>query len=117
MQHGFLLARKLLARHKGENRQIIIITDGEPTAHIENGEPVFSYPPTPETSGDAARGRALHARRHHDQHVHAGALGVLMNFVNEMTQINGGRAFFASPEHLGEYILVDYVSNKRKHVN
>ena len=39
MQHAFMLARDLLARHKGGNRQIIMITDGEPTAHFESGRP------------------------------------------------------------------------------
>ncbi|TMF86828.1 MAG: VWA domain-containing protein, partial [Chloroflexi bacterium] len=45
MQHGFQLARSLLARHRG-NRQIIMVTDGEPTAHLENGHAYFAYPPT-----------------------------------------------------------------------
>ena len=45
MQHGLMLARRLLARDPGENKQIIIVSDGEPTAHIENGRPVFFYPP------------------------------------------------------------------------
>ena len=49
MQHGLMLARRLLARDPGENKQIIIVSDGEPTAHIENGRPVFFYPPLPET--------------------------------------------------------------------
>ena len=49
MQHGILLARNLLARQPG-TKQIIMITDGEPTAHItESGHPVFNYPPTQET--------------------------------------------------------------------
>ena len=41
----------------------------------------------------------------------------LMKFVNDLSKINGGRVFFASPDHLGEYVLVDYVANKRKLVN
>ena len=49
MHAGFMLARQLLARHKGGNKQIIMITDGEPTAHMEGGEPEFSYPPTRRT--------------------------------------------------------------------
>src|SRR5260221_10909296 len=49
MQHGFQLARSLLAKHRG-NRQIIMITDGEPTAHLEdNGRAYFAYPPTYKT--------------------------------------------------------------------
>src|SRR5579859_3821591 len=49
MQHGFQLARSLLAKHRG-NRQVIMITDGEPTAHLEdNGRAYFAYPPTYKT--------------------------------------------------------------------
>ncbi len=48
-QHALMLARRILARSHAENKQVIIVSDGEPTAHIENGRPVFSYPPLPET--------------------------------------------------------------------
>ena len=73
MQHGFLLSRRMLARQHG-TKQIIMITDGEPTAHIEPGmgEPFFHYPPVRETvDATLARGAALHPRRHPHQHVHA----------------------------------------------
>ena len=72
MQHALLLARQLLARQTGR-KQIIMITDGEPTAHImENGEPFFDYPPDPRTiEMTLARGAALHEGRHPHQHVHA----------------------------------------------
>ena len=77
MQHGFQLARQMLGRQKGANRQIIIITDGEPTAHIENGAgPLQLAADAAHVSGNAARGDPLHARRHHDQHLHARALAV-----------------------------------------
>ncbi|MGH2460085.1 MAG: VWA domain-containing protein, partial [Chloroflexota bacterium] len=46
MHHAFMLARKLLDRHKGTNKQIIMITDGEPTAHLEGTRAIFSYPPS-----------------------------------------------------------------------
>ena len=72
MQHGFMLARQLLARQTG-TKQIIMITDGEPTAHITaSGDVFFNYPPVQRDGrGDVARGRALHPRRHPHQHVHA----------------------------------------------
>ena len=41
----------------------------------------------------------------------------LTDFVGQMTKINKGRAFFATPDSLGEYILVDYVANKQKKVS
>ena len=41
----------------------------------------------------------------------------LMDFVDRMTRINRGRAFYSAPDKLGEFVLVDYVNNRRKHVN
>ncbi len=55
MQHGFQLARQILGREKGSNRQIIIITDGEPTAHMENGQVSFHWPPMPRTFQETLR--------------------------------------------------------------
>ena len=49
MQHALLLAEKLLAKHNSGTKQIIMISDGEPTAHLENGHAQFAYPPTRET--------------------------------------------------------------------
>ena len=50
MQHGFQMAREMLAREQASNKQIIIITDGEPTAHIERtARSFFTWPPTPQT--------------------------------------------------------------------
>ena len=75
LQHGLLLARRLLARSHASNREIVVITDGEPTAHFEDGQVRFSYPPTRRTIQETlARGGPLHARGHHHQHVHARAL-------------------------------------------
>ena len=72
MQHGFLLARQLLAKQTG-TKQIIMITDGEPTAHITpTRRRVLQLPAgARDGRGHAARGRALHEGRHPHQHVHA----------------------------------------------
>ena len=40
----------------------------------------------------------------------------LLEFINLMTRINGGRAFYSSPDNLGEYVLVDFLNNRRKRV-
>ena len=118
MQHGFRLAQELLAREHASNKQIIIITDGEPTAHIErDGEVFFSWPPTPQT-WDATLREVLRCTRDGIK-INTFMLersAYLMKFVNDLSKINGGRVFFASPDHLGEYVLVDYVANKRKHI-
>ena len=117
MQHGFQLARQVLGRQKGANRQIIVITDGEPTAHFDNGHVRFSYPPTPRTFQETLR-----------EVVRCTRDGITINtfmlerspymvqFINDLMRINTGRVFVATPDRLGEYILVDYVANKRKFV-
>ena len=115
MQHAFMLARDLLARHKGSNRQIIMITDGEPTAHFEGGRPEFSYPPTRRTIDETLR----EVQRCTRERITINTFMLertpyLLRFVDDMTKINNGRAFFSTPERLGEYILVDFVNQKRR---
>ena len=114
MQHGFALARGLLARQSG-TKQIIMITDGEPTAHIQSdGEVFFSYPPAYATL-EATLREVLRCTRE-DIRINTfmlDASGALRGFVEQLTQINKGRAFFTTPETLGEYVLVDFLEHKR----
>ena len=112
MQHGFQLARSLLSRHRG-NRQIVMVTDGEPTAHLENGQPRFAYPPTPRTISMTLREVQRCTRDQIvintfmlDRSPHLG------EFIGQLTRINRGRAFYVSPDRLGEYVLVDYVAGR-----
>ncbi|MBX6341363.1 MAG: VWA domain-containing protein, partial [Thermomicrobiaceae bacterium] len=115
MQHGFMLARQLLSRQKGGNKQIIVITDGEPTAHFDGTQVRFSYPPTYQTLQETLREVARCTREQITINTFMLERSPYMaGFVSEMAKINKGRAFFATPDHLGEYILVDYVTNKRK---
>ena len=117
MQHAFMLSRQLLARHKGGTRQIILITDGEPTAYFEGGQIEFSYPPTYRTFQETLREVGRCTRENIVINTFMLERGhYLIDFVEQMTKINRGRAFYATPERLGEYILVDYVDNKRKKV-
>ena len=118
MHHGFQLSRQLLGRQHGGNKQIIMVTDGEPTAHLEGGEAEFSYPPTRRTLEETLKEVQRCTRD-----------GITINtfmlersralvaFVEQMARINRGRAFLAAPERLGEYVLVDYVSSKRRAVS
>jgi uncharacterized protein with von Willebrand factor type A (vWA) domain len=114
MQHGFLLSRQLLARQTG-TKQIIMITDGEPTAHIEPGGGVFfNYPPVPETVEATLREVARCTRdgiRINTFMLDANSY--LKSFVEKLTRMNGGRAFFTTPETLGDYVLVDFIEHKR----
>jgi uncharacterized protein with von Willebrand factor type A (vWA) domain len=114
MQHGFQMARSLLARHRG-NRQVIMVTDGEPTAHLENGRVFFSYPPTFRTIQETLREVQRCTRDRIVINTFMLERGpYLTEFVSQMTRINKGRAFFVSPERLGEYLLVDYVSGRQR---
>ncbi len=117
MHHAFILAQKLLAKHKVGTRQIIMISDGEPTAHLENGHSFFSYPPSPVTIRETLK----EVKRATDKGIIINTFMLdrnyfLKEFVNEMAKINKGRVFYTTPEGLGEYILVDYVAHKKKHV-
>ena len=115
MQHALVLAEKMLAKHQQGTKQVIMITDGEPTAHLENGRPVFAYPPTPQTIGKTLR--AVRSCTSKNITINTFMLDesyYLKAFVEQMSKINGGRIFYTEPHNLGEYILVDYVQNKKK---
>jgi len=117
LQHALIIARQLLGRRHGGNKEIVVITDGEPTAHIANGQVEFAYPPTIRTMQSTLREVGRCTRE-----------GIVINtfmlersrylseFVDLMSRINRGRAFYVEPEHLGEFVLVDYVNNKTKRV-
>ena len=114
MQHGFMLARRMLNRQTG-TKQIIMITDGEPTAHITpSGRPFFSYPPTRETVELtlAEVGRCTRDGIRINTFM-LDATSYLTKFVERITEMNGGRAFFTTNENLGDYVLVDFVEHKR----
>jgi uncharacterized protein with von Willebrand factor type A (vWA) domain len=115
MQHGLMLARRLLGRHRSGTKQVILITDGEPTAHLEGGRVHFAYPPTFRTFQETLR----EVRRCTQEGIVINTFMLershyLADFVNQMTRINRGRAFFATPERLGDYIVVDYVKGRQK---
>ncbi len=115
MQHGLMLAQHLLGRHRGGNRQIIIVSDGEPTAHMEGAQAVFRYPPLPETFEKTL----LEVRRCTKERIVINTFmlesnNYLVQFVKQITRLNRGRAFFVSPERLGDYVLLDYVSSRQQ---
>ncbi len=115
MHAGFMLSRQLLGRSRGGNKQIIMITDGEPTAHMEGDDADFSYPPTRRTLQETLK----EVQRCTRESITINTFMLerspsLTAFVEQMTAINRGRAFFSAPERLGEYVLVDYVRGKRR---
>jgi uncharacterized protein with von Willebrand factor type A (vWA) domain len=114
MHHAFTLARKMLARQSG-TKQIIMITDGEPTAHImPSGEIFFNYPPVHETVEATLR----EVTRCTKEQIRINTFMLdadngLRRFIEQLTKINKGRAFFTTPDTLGDYVLVDFLNHKR----
>ncbi len=112
------LARGLLARRKQPNKQIFLITDGKPSALTEGGQ-IYKNPfgldmkivnRTLEEADLCRRQRVV---------VTTFMLAtdpMLTDFVEKLTQVNRGRAYFASPYDLGEFILADYIRNRRRRV-
>ncbi len=114
LQHALALSRRMLASRVG-SKQILLITDGEPTAHaMAGGEVFFHYPPSPET----LKATLLEVGRCTAEHITINtfvldATGSLRAFVEDMTRRNKGRAFFTTPDRLGDYVLLDFVEHRR----
>jgi uncharacterized protein with von Willebrand factor type A (vWA) domain len=111
LQHALLIASRHLRRHPDAEPVVLVVTDGEPTAHLlDDGTPYFSWPPTPETL------RATVAQV--DELTRYGAtmnlfmLGDdpgLARFVDAVARRAGGRVFTPDVGRLGEYVVADYL--------
>ncbi|GHO77558.1 hypothetical protein KSD_53290 [Ktedonobacter sp. SOSP1-85] len=119
MAHGLMLARQLLARHRGVNKQIIMITDGGPTVWYEEryGGWQFAFP-----SPYAEQQTLLEVQRCTRDGITINTFMLydddwMVAFVNQMAEINRGRTFYADKDNLGEYLLVDYLNSKKKFVS
>jgi uncharacterized protein with von Willebrand factor type A (vWA) domain len=118
MAHGLMLSRQLLARHRGVNKQIIMITDGGPTVWYEDGEWLFNWP----YNHLAEQQTLLEVQRCTREGITINTFMLeddnwMIAFVNQMSQINHGRTFYTDKNNLGEYLLVDYLNSKRKFVS
>jgi uncharacterized protein with von Willebrand factor type A (vWA) domain len=128
MQHAFMLARRLLAEHPRSSRQVIMVTDGEPTAHLVDDDQAdgdagarwgpdvfFSWPPTHETI-EKTLAEALRLT----------AAGITLNifmleeeeglvrFMRRLGQLTGGRVFQASNGDLEHFVLTDFVRRRSR---
>lgn len=122
LQDGLRLGAELLARHRSTNQHFIVITDGQPTAYFQKGRLFCEWP----LSFGGISMRAAQETLKEVERVTR--LGITINtfmlddspslraFVERMTRINRGRALYTRPDRLGEYLLVDYLSQKRKKV-
>lgn len=115
MQHGFQLARQMLSRESG-TKQILMVTDGEPTAHINAfGKPEFNYPPTHETINLTLSEVNKCTKENIRINVFMlDATPYLTSFIERITKMNGGRAFFTDNQNVGDFVLVDFVEQKKK---
>ena len=115
MQHGFQLARRMLSKESG-TKQILMVTDGEPTAHINDfGRPEFNYPPTHETINLTLKEVNKCTKDNIRINVFMlDATPYLTAFIEQITKMNGGRAFFTDNQNVGDFVLVDFVEQKRK---
>jgi uncharacterized protein with von Willebrand factor type A (vWA) domain len=115
LQHALMLAGRHLRRHPDAEPVVLVVTDGEPTAHLDaDGSPFFSYPPVRETI------RATVTQV--DEVVRWGAtLNVFMlgddpglaRFVDAIARRSGGRVFTPDIGRLGEYVVADYLRARR----
>jgi uncharacterized protein with von Willebrand factor type A (vWA) domain len=114
---GLKFARSILEREPGRNKQIICVTDGEPTAHIEGRELVLMYPPSDRTARAtleevrrcAASGIRLSTFALIEDYFYSG----LRQFVDEMARLSRGIAVYCTAGELGRYVLDSFVDGRR----
>ncbi len=116
LHHALLLAGRHLRRHPDAAQVLLIVTDGEPTAHLEpDGEAVFSYPPLPDTlaltvremDGLARKGTAVSI-------VMLGQDPRVAGFVHALARRCGGRVLDPGVDGLGAAVVGDYLRHRRR---
>lgn len=122
IQEGLWLARQLFRKHRSVNRQVIVITDGQPTATHING---YTNAQWPGFMGSIPPDIYRETLKEVDQCTREKVVinifmlddnPVLTKFVEEIIRINRGRAFYSLPHNLGKYLLVDYLARRRKQI-
>lgn len=116
---GLELAQRILRRRKHANKQIFMITDGKPSALNEGGRLYTNSFGLDMKIVNRTLEEADRCRRANIP-ITTFMLAtdpMLVNFVDQLSKINRGRAFYSSPDRLGEYILADYIRNRRKFVH
>jgi Mg-chelatase subunit ChlD len=117
IQHSLQLARKNLANCDTPNRQIVLITDGLPTAHFEEEKLFMLYPPDPRTEQATMREAMLCSKN--DITINIFLIPSWsqsqedIRFAQRLAQTTKGRVFFTSGRDLDRFVLWDYVQNRR----
>ena len=115
LHHALVLAGRFLDRRPEHNPVVMIITDGEPTAHLRrDGRFWFDWPPSPETIELTLAEVDKMTRRRATMNVFMLADDErLTTFVDEVARRNGGRVLRAMPDSLGEYVVKDFLRSRR----
>jgi uncharacterized protein with von Willebrand factor type A (vWA) domain len=119
LQEGLMVAERLIVKHPSASPQIIVITDGQPTAYFAGKELHVEWPMGfGGVSPHAVVETLKTVRRVTQRGITINTFMLddapeLLGFVEQMTQINRGRAFYTSPTQLGSFLMVDYISHKK----
>ena len=115
LHHALVLAGRHLDRHPEAEPVVLVVTDGEPTAHLEpDGYPVFDYPPDPRTIELTLTEVTRLTRRRATINVFMlDDDPRLVAFVDLIARLNGGRVFAPAPDRLGDYVVSDYLRARR----
>ncbi len=118
LHHALVLAGRFLDKRPEHNPVVMIITDGEPTAHLRrDGRFWFDWPPSPETLELTLAEVDKMTRRRATLNVFMLADDErLTSFVDEVARRNGGRVLRALPDSLGEYVVKDFIRTRRERV-
>jgi uncharacterized protein with von Willebrand factor type A (vWA) domain len=115
LQHALMLAGRFLGKHPQAEPVVLVVTDGEPTAHLtRDGYADFCWPPLPETleltlaevERITRRGATINVFMLDDE-------PRLVEFVEHLAERNGGRVLAPDPVRLGEYVVTDYLRARR----
>lgn len=115
LQHALILAGKFLDKHPGSQRIVMVVTDGEPTAHLEGeGDWYFNWPPDFETIDLTIKAIDEMTRRKVSiTWFRLGDDPGLERFLDSMARRNGGKVLSTNPNSLGDYVIRDYVNKRR----
>jgi len=119
LQEALMLAERLIARHPSPSAQVLVITDGQPTAYFRGRELHVEWPMgfggvSPHAAAETLKQvRRITRRGVTINTFMLDASPELVGFVEQMTRINRGRALYTSPGRLGSYVMVDYLARRR----